>query len=77
MRFKFVEGYGVFLNNINTGDGDMGLVDGVIKVQDQLEEYGKLINALAKSDIQDFGVIVLQGGLVCESMLSESISTYK
>lgn len=47
----------------------MGLVESVIKVQNQLEEYGRLIKALTKSDIQDFGVIILQGGLVCESML--------
>ena len=44
-------------------------IDTIKKIQDQLEEYGKLIKMMEKSDIQDFSFIVLQGCFVCEQML--------
>lgn len=47
----------------------MSLMESINKVQIQLEEYGMLIRAVAKSGIRDFGIIVLQGGIICESML--------
>ncbi len=44
-------------------------IDAIRKIQDQLEEYGKLIKVMEKSDIKDFSVIVSQGSFVCEQML--------
>lgn len=47
----------------------MGQMENIRKIQDQLVEYGKLIKMMKKSDIQDFGFIVLQGSIICEQML--------
>lgn len=41
----------------------------VLKIQNNLEEYRKIVEVFEKEDIEDFSVIALKGTVVCESML--------
>lgn len=41
----------------------------VLKIQNNLEEYRKIVEVFEREDIEDFSVIALKGTVVCESML--------
>lgn len=47
----------------------MNYIGIVLKIQNNLEEYRKIVEVFEKEDIEDFSVIALKGTVVCESML--------
>lgn len=48
----------------------MKQMENILKTQTQLEQYRTMLDVLSKSDIQDFSIIILQGSIICESMLN-------
>lgn len=42
----------------------------LVKIQTQLEEYRNLVNAVSHIGLMNYRPIIIEGGFVCESMLS-------
>ena len=42
----------------------------IVQIQSQLEDYRRIVEALGNKKLDDYSIVVLQGGLVCESMVT-------